>query len=160
MMIEIAIIGKNRRYSEVISPDEIPEEIDKKEWLRPLDKFPLKEIGQYNDHFVFGWIESLYQSSNLLEWMTGSDVCIEVTVSDDYSDLPEKPFWRNIQQICQFQAVPWDRLYPGQKIHYLYLKEVYGPFTVVDPKKRRLRNRQKVEVNLLTVQPLILLQVK
>jgi hypothetical protein len=61
----------------------------------------------------------------------------------------------------QFEEIAWDDLAIGDEIFYYIPKKrkapefAHGPFVVVDPKKRKLRNQQGVEVCLPSVQPVL-----
>lgn len=74
--IEISVEG--HRYIETINPNnknEWDDFFDDKdpEFIRPLQKFSLDKIDQYNDnHFIFGWWESYLQSGYVPEWVLGS----------------------------------------------------------------------------------------
>lgn len=70
-----------------------------------------------------------------------------------------------LTEVTKFKDVDWSLLSPGQSVYY-WIKykdrkspkreDAHGPFTVVDPSQRRLRNQQGVEINFgNNIQPMI-----
>lgn len=62
---------------------------------------------------------------------------------------PAKIEW--LDCLMSFEEITWEDTSPNDTVYYQTTSGkhyAHGPFTVVDPIKHRLRNKQNVEVNL------------
>lgn len=163
-MMEVLVSTPRQGYIERIDLEEYDLLDEPMSFTKPLRPFKASSIDQFNgNHFIFGWFECFSQSDDVPMWLREA-TSDELTIEFRYGELNSREatskdvivLRASIPQsricyeevTCEFEKLTWDQVKAGDEVYYLAGQRAHGPFLIIDPKTRKIRNRYGAEWNV------------